>query len=85
MWFHCVVNFDSSSMKMNVYVNNVLTISNAPLTASNILPSLSFPGFRLGRSKSSTDFSFAGNIADFRVYSALLTTAEISAIYNGNL
>lgn len=85
VWNHIVVNYDSSTMRLSIYQNNTLTYENLTITTSNLFPSFTFPDLIIGRPLSTLHHSFTGNIADFRVYSTVLTTAEINDLYNGTI
>jgi len=82
-WSHVVITCNFSTLRMNIYVNNVLSVSNVVLTSSNFYSSNNVSALNIGRSLSSGHFSYIGGFADFRLYNTVLDTTSISAIYNG--
>jgi hypothetical protein len=77
VWRHIVVSL-SSSGALNVYVDNVKINSNETAT----IPNLTW-GFRyINKSAFSVDGVFNGQMDDFRVYDKVLTSTEVSQLYN---
>jgi len=84
-WSHVVITCNFSTLRMNIYVNNTLSVSNVVLTASNFYPSNIVSALNIGRSLSSGHFSYIGGIADFRLYNGVLDTISINAIFTGSV
>jgi hypothetical protein len=73
-WYHAAITYNSGSMLL--YVNG--SLSGNTVTGTN-----SKSGFTLGGGRDSgTQYPFTGYIDDFRIYNRILTTTELTAIYN---
>lgn len=84
-WHHVVMTCTYSTLKMNIYVDNVLVLSNVSLASSNFYASNTVSAIKIGRSLSSGHYSFIGNFADFRMYNTVLNASYVDALYNGYL
>ena len=79
-WNHLVVSITPSS-GINVYVNNVLTVTE---TLINKYPvGNTFPSGSIGRSLSTRNSSHNGYIDDFKIYNKILSLTEVGYLYNG--
>jgi prepilin-type N-terminal cleavage/methylation domain-containing protein len=80
-WHHIVIQYDGAQMMM--YIDNVPQTPDA----QTITPSLSthlFIGDRLNNAGTGPeDNYFRGSIDDVRYYNKILTSTEVSALYNG--
>ena len=79
-WNHLVVSITSSS-DINVYVNNVLTVTET-ITGKYPLGNI-FPSGNIGRSLSTRHSSHNGYIDDFKIYNKILSLNEVGYLYNG--
>jgi hypothetical protein len=82
-WHHCVVTVTAAGVT-NFYVDGVL--SGAANQAGTALSGITGTGvMRIGNRSGGTDRTFDGKIAKLRVYSRVLTTAEVSELYTNQL
>jgi hypothetical protein len=79
-WIHLVINIDTSRV-LRVYQNTILifTLTLTPSAYSGLTTS---SGFTIGRATSVNIHDFKGGIEDFRIYDKVLTSTEISQLYN---
>jgi len=77
-WVHIAVVTSSTNNTWSVYVNGALDNSG-----SETLTSRSSQVLTIGTRTGSSDY-FTGSIDDFRIYSGVLTPAEISELANGS-
>jgi hypothetical protein len=73
-WYHTVLTYNSGSTTL--YVNG--SQSGNTITGTNSKNGFTFGGGR----DTLTQYPFSGYIDDFRIYSRVLTSTEITAIYN---
>lgn len=79
-WFHLYFEKTGSGDAGNLYINNVLqssytgTIGDMPTVAASLI--------RIGAYYGGASYHMTGKIADFRLFSSNLTTAERTALYN---
>ena len=85
-WNYIVCIITRSTRQQNVYINGVLSSSGSGVVS----PGWGLPGstssissLSIGRSLTSSHYSFYGFITDYRLYPRALTQSEITAIYNG--
>jgi hypothetical protein len=71
-WYHVVATYNAGSTTL--YVDGVFRGTLAGTLAQN--------GFMLGNQGTANNNTFPGYIDDLRIYNRLLTTTEISALYN---
>jgi hypothetical protein len=76
-WYHLVGTFDGSTI--NLYVNNVLTLTQA----NTQTPTCSGSGIRLMRRWDNPDY-WGGNLAIVRIYGLALTAGQVSTNYNAS-
>lgn len=78
-WFHCVANFDRDG-NLTIYVNNTqedsASIAGVTTTINNANNLL------MGARDDASPYYFAGSLDEVGVWNRLLTTDEISALYN---
>ncbi len=80
-WHHLVGTFDGSQLKASLYVDSILRATDTSPQSTLTYNSFGSKRFQIG-SDGSTFFS--GKIDDVRVYNRVLSTSEITALYNGN-
>ena len=88
-WNHLVITVDQMST-INIYVNNVLTITETPITTiyptgKTINPSLS-PASRgkINRSIISTHVSHNGYTDDFKIFNRVLSATDVNGLFTNS-
>lgn len=84
-WSHVVFTCNSNTLRLNVYVNNVLVLADVVLTSNNFYTGNNVTALRIGRSLTTNHHSYRGAIADFRMYNNVLNSDYVDAIFNGNV
>jgi len=80
-WHHLAATRNTASGAMQVYVDGVLQGSGSGPTGSRTSP----PGLRIGALASGSSNFLSGTIDDVRLYSRILTSAEITALADAQL
>lgn len=81
-WAHIVMTFDYNTLSTTSYVNGLSKIVQ-PLDSTYFFPTLNFPSLSIGRKLNNYSWTFSGVIADFRIYSKVLTADDALSLYNG--
>lgn len=81
-WYHVLVTV-ASDATVTHYINGV--VSGTPGTTGALSGITTGKTLKIGNRNDATDRSFDGGIAKVRMYSRVLSTAEITALYNGQL
>lgn len=80
-WNHLVVTITSSSI-INIYVNNVLILTETITTKYPTGTTINNGG-KIGRSISTAHNAYNGYIDDFKIYNKILSLNEVGYLYNG--
>jgi hypothetical protein len=81
-WHHLVVSFIKSTEFIVIYLDNSLILNSKSTTSINTTSCCSFIGALFGPINSFL-YSFKGRIDDIAIWNRALTSAEITALYNG--
>lgn len=87
-WTHVVICCDHNTKKMQLYLNGVAKFSEGSLqalTANHFFPSGKLSTLRFCRALTTAHMSFAGALADFRIYTKVMTADEVSKLYQGTM
>ena len=84
-WRHIVLTHNNSNLKLNVYVNGVLTFTDVSITTSQFFSSNNVSALRVGNPIGFNENGYCGIIADFRMYNSVLPQSFIDLIYAGEV
>ena len=81
-WHHMVYTWDTSATESKMYIDATNNASGSPESAIDVAFEGGDAGIFIGSNIGSGNF-WDGNIDDFAVFNDVLTSAEVTAIYNG--
>jgi hypothetical protein len=82
VWNHLIITISSANL-VNFYLNGVLSGVANQDTVQGINQIVTTNVLRIGNRSTATDRTFDGSIADVRIYNRVLSTTEITNLYNG--